>query len=228
MPKILLVEDDQVIAESIIFALKNDAFHTHWCSLATDALTYLNSNPVDLVLLDVGLPDISGFDVLRKIRSYSSVPVIIITARDDDADIVLALEGLGADDYITKPLSPRVLIARMRLQLKRNSSLTPVNTKLASMPSVFQINQHLNQVLLCEKIIDLTNAEYKILVHLINHPNRIHSKEYLLDIMWGGAHGSGESTITTHIKSIRKAIGQITSEHEYIKNHRGLGYSLVL
>jgi two-component system catabolic regulation response regulator CreB len=223
MPMILIVEDDRVIAESIVFALENDSFECKWCVSGNKAIEYIQSNPVDLVLLDIGLPDISGFDVLRKIRDESNTPVIITTARGDDADIVLGLEGLGADDYITKPLSPRVLVARVRAQLRRagnSPELTP--------QQVFTINEDLQQVEFKSQELNLTQAEYRILSHLIKNPNRIHTREQLLSIIWDRPHGSDENTINTHIKTIRRILNNIEPDNEYIKTHRGLGYSLVL
>jgi two-component system catabolic regulation response regulator CreB len=223
MPMILIVEDDRVIAESIVFALENDSFECIWCVSGNKAIEYIQRNPVDLVLLDIGLPDISGFDVLRKIRDESNTPVIITTARGDDADIVLGLEGLGADDYITKPLSPRVLVARVRAQLRRagnSPELTP--------QQVFTINEDLQQVEFKSQELNLTQAEYRILSHLIKNPNRIHTREQLLSIIWDRPHGSDENTINTHIKTIRRILNNIEPDNEYIKTHRGLGYSLVL
>jgi two-component system catabolic regulation response regulator CreB len=231
MPNILLVEDDKVIAESIIFALENDydSFKTHCCTLGNNAIDYFNNNDVDLILLDIGLPDISGFDVLRKIRKTSDIPVIIVTARDDDADIILGLEGMGADDYVTKPLSPRVLVARVKAQLRHVNQQPSTTEKLPSEgKQMFKINKDLNQILLHDQAINLTKAECKILLHLVENPNRIHSKEQLLNAMHDRPTGSSENTIVTHIRLIRKALNEIDSDNEYIKNHRGLGYSLIL
>ena len=231
MPNILLVEDDKVIAESIIFALENDydSFKTHCCTLGNNAIDYFNNNNVDLILLDIGLPDISGFDVLRKIRKTSDIPVIIVTARDDDADIILGLEGMGADDYVTKPLSPRVLVARVKAQLRHVNQQSSATEKPASEgEQIFKTNKDLNQILLHDQAINLTKAECKILLHLVENPNRIHSKEQLLNVMHDRPTGSSENTIVTHIRLIRKALNKIDSDNEYIKNHRGLGYSLIL
>jgi len=223
MTNILLVEDDKIIAESITFALEKDAFEVTHCELGSDALEHVNNNPVDLVLLDIGLPDMNGFDVLRKIRSDSDVPVIIVTARDDDADIVLGLEGLGADDYVTKPLSPRVLVARVKTQLRHTNK-----QQISSNSEVFKINDAMKQVVFQGETLTLTALEFKILAYLIKHPNKIHSKEHLLNIAWGRPTGSSKNTITTHIKSIRRTLNDVNLDCEYIKTHRGEGYSLVL
>jgi two-component system catabolic regulation response regulator CreB len=223
MTNILLVEDDKIIAESITFALEKDAFEVTHCELGSDALEHVNNNPVDLVLLDIGLPDMNGFDVLRKIRATHETPVIIVTARDDDADIVLGLEGLSADDYVTKPLSPRVLVARVKTQLRHtNKHQSPSESK------VFKINDAMKQVVFQGATLVLTALEFKILTYLITRSNKIHSKEHLLNIAWGRPTGSNKNTITTHIKSIRRTLNDVNLDCEYIKTHRGEGYSLVL
>jgi len=222
MKKILIVEDERVTAESIVFALESDSFHTHWLSSGKDAILYIENNEVDLVLLDIGLPDISGFDVLRKVRKKSNIPVIIITARDDDADIVLGLEGLGADDYVTKPLSPRVLVARVRAQLRHTD-----NNPVLGSNSLFSIDTNLQQISLKGITLNLTLAESKILQHLINNPNRVHTREHLLGVIWDRPVGAETRTIDTHIASIRSTINAVDIENDYIKTHRGLGYSLI-
>jgi two-component system catabolic regulation response regulator CreB len=230
MPNILLVEDDKIIAESIIFSLENDSFKVVWCEMGNDAIKTLDKSKFDLVLLDIGLPDISGFDVLRKLRKTSEMPVIIITARDADEDIVLGLEGLGADDYVTKPFNNRVLIARIRAQLRHVKVQSSASTEAqeTSSKQIFEINKDLHQILFHGEVVGLTRAECKILMHLVEKPNRIHSKEHLLNVMHDRPTGAGENTIVTHIRHIRMALNKINLDNEHIKNHKGLGYSLTL
>ena len=220
MQHILIVEDDRTIAESIAFILEQDSFSCQWFDNGRDALDYIGNNEVDLMLLDVGLPDMSGFDVLRKVRIKSDLPVIIISARDDESDQVLGLEGLGANGYITKPFSPRLVVAHVRSQLRRDR--TDKNPK-----SKFSINQAMQRVLFHNQELVLTPAEFKILSHLIKHPNQVHTREYLMNIIWDRPHGSDEKTINTHIKSIRKRLHEIDEMNDYIETHRGIGYSLI-
>ena len=220
MQHILIVEDDRTIAESIAFILEQDSFSCQWFDNGRDALDYIENNEVDLMLLDVGLPDMSGFDVLRKVRIKSDLPVIIISARDDESDQVLGLEGLGANGYITKPFSPRLVVAHVRSQLRRDR--TDKNPK-----SKFSINQAMQRVLFHNHELVLTPAEFKILSHLIKHPNQVHTREYLMNIIWDRPHGSDEKTINTHIKSIRKRLHEIDEMNDYIETHRGIGYSLI-
>ena len=220
MQHILIVEDDRTIAESIAFILEQDSFSCQWFNNGRDALDYIENNEVDLMLLDLGLPDMSGFDVLRKVRIKSDLPVIIISARDDESDQVLGLEGLGANGYITKPFSPRLVVAHVRSQLRRDR--TDKNPK-----SKFSINQAMQRVLFHNQELVLTPAEFKILSHLIKHPNQVHTREYLMNIIWDRPHGSDEKTINTHIKSIRKRLHEIDEMNDYIETHRGIGYSLI-
>ena len=220
MQHILIVEDDRTIAESIAFILEQDSFSCKWFNNGRDTLDYIENNEVDLMLLDVGLPDMSGFDVLRKVRIKSDLPVIIISARDDESDQVLGLEGLGANGYITKPFSPRLVVAHVRSQLRRDRA--DKNPK-----SKFSINQAMQRVLFHNQELTLTPAEFKILSHLIQHPNQVHTREYLMNIIWDRPHGSDEKTINTHIKSIRKRLHEIDEMNDYIETHRGIGYSLI-
>jgi len=220
MQHILIVEDDRTIAESIAFILEQDSFSCQWFDNGIDALDYVENNAVDLMLLDVGLPDMSGFDVLRKLRIKSDLPVVIITARDDESDQVLALEGLGANGYITKPFSPRLVVAHVRSQLRRDRTDTNPESK-------FSINQDMQKILFHNQELALTQTEFKILSHLIKHPNQVHTREYLMSIIWDRPHGSDEKTINTHIKSIRKRLHEIDEMSDPIETHRGIGYSLI-
>jgi len=219
MQHILIVEDDRTIAESITFILEQDSFSCQWFDNGGDALDYVENNAVDLMLLDVGLPDMSGFDVLRKLRTKSDLPVVIISARDDESDQVLALEGLGANGYITKPFSPRLVVAHVRAQLRREPTDNNPESK-------FSINQALQRVMFHNQELTLTPAEFKILSHLIKNPNEVHTRKYLMSIIWDSPHGSDPKTINTHIKSIRKRLQEF-DEIDPIETHRGMGYSLI-
>ena len=221
MQTILIVEDDKTIAESIAFILEQDSFNCKWFDTGQGALEYINNNEVDLILLDVGLPDMSGFDVLRKVREKYSLPVIIISARDDESDQVLGLEGLGANAYVTKPLSPRLVVAHVRAQLRTGQP----NTNTGS--SKFSINHAMQRVVFNEIELTLTPAEFKILSHLVKNPNRVHSREFLMSIIWDRPHGSDIKTINTHIKSIRKRLHEVDENNDFIETHRGIGYSLI-
>ncbi len=225
MPNILIVEDDKTIAEALVFALENSHFNCQWFVTGGEALQHFENNPVDLVLLDIGLPDIDGFDVLRIIRKQADTPVIILTARGESEDQVVALEGHEADDYIVKKCgsdSPRIIIAKIKALLRRSKP----SVKKTS--SVFCFNEALQQLSFKEKVLTLTPAECKILTHFVKNPNRIFSREVLLSVIHDGPVGSDVATINTHIKSIRRSLKKIDQENAYITTHRGLGYSLIL
>ena len=136
-------------------------------------------------------------------------------------DNVLGLEGLGANAYVTKPLSPRLVVAHVRAQLRM------VKPEVKSGDSKFSINHAMQRVVFLNQDLILTPAEYKILSHLVKNPNRVHSREYLMSIIWDRPHGSDIKTINTHIKSIRKRLHELDENNEYIETHRGIGYSLI-
>ncbi len=225
MPNILIVEDDITIAEALVFALENSGFKCNWFTTGGEALNHFEHNDVDLVLLDIGLPDIDGFDVLRIIRKQADTPVIILTARGESEDQVLALEGHEADDYIVKESgsdSPRIIIAKIKALLRRSKP------EIKKDNSVFSFNEALQRLSFRGEVLTLTPAECKILTHLVKNPNRIFTRQVLLSVIHDGPIGSDINTINTHIKSIRKALAKIEKDSDYITTHRGLGYSLVL
>ena len=226
MPNILLVEDDQTIAEALKFALENSAFSCNWFTTGSEALNHFSNNQVDLVLLDIGLPDIEGFDVLRHIRRTHDTPVIMLTARGESTDQVLALEGLEADDYIIKESgsdSPRVIIAKIKALLRRSENSASIENKNVSNADLV-FNEAMQQVSLKGEVLDLTNAECRILEYFIKHPNRILTRSELLNAMHDLPTGSDETTINTHMRSIRNKIKAMNGG-DYIETHRGLGYS---
>jgi len=224
MKNILYIEDELMIAEPIITAIESDSYNfvVTWVATATDGLDALNTSHFDLVLLDLVLPDESGFDVLRKIRNnpqIAELPVIITTSRTDEIDVVLGLEGHGADDYVKKPLSPRELIARMKTVLRR------VHKQATTSVSKFSFNKSMSQIQYNNQTIGLTKAECALFKFLLENPNQIFSKENLLNAIWGQVHSSEPNTITTHIKSIRQKLVEVNIIEEHIQTHRGLGYS---
>ena len=225
MPNILIVEDDKTIAEALKFAIEYEGFNCEWFTTGGEALHYFEHNQVDLTILDLGLPDIAGFDVLRNIRRSSTTPVIVLTARHASEDQVVALEGLEADDYIVKENgsdSPRIIIAKIKALLRR----TKPSAKKTN--SVFSFNEALQKLSFKDQVLSLTPAECKILTHLVKHPNQVFTRRILLSVIHDRETGSDESTINTHIKSIRKTLKKIDQDKKYITTHRGIGYSLIL
>lgn len=222
MPTILIVEDEASIADTLIFALQAEGFTTHWLGLAGPALEYLAGTPVDLVILDVGLPDISGFEACKRLRRFSEVPVIFLTARNAEIDRVVGLE-IGADDYVVKPFSPRELAARVKAILKRVAPRVEVAMPSANIP--FQVDGQRQRIHYRGKPLTLTRHEFRLLECLLAQPERIFSREQLLTALGVAADAGYERNVDSHIKSVRAKLRQVAADAEPIQTHRGLGYS---
>ena len=221
MPHILIVEDEAAIADTLVFALQGEGFTTTWLSLAEAALEYQQRTPADLLILDVGLPDISGFEACRRLRRFSEVPVIFLTARDAEIDRVVGLE-IGADDYVVKPFSPREVAARVRAILKRMAP-RPLESLAAVGP--FRVDSERVQIHYREQQLVLTRHEFRLLQTLLAQPERVFSREQLLDALGVPADAGYERNIDSHIKSLRAKLRQVAADAEPIQTHRGLGYS---
>lgn len=224
MNHILLVEDDEAIAQSVLYALKREQFIVDWVSLGEDALAFLNNTIPQLILLDVGLPDQTGFDVCKKIRHvHSELPIIFLTAQTDEIDRVVGFE-LGADDYVSKPFSPRELILRIKAVLRRQQTLPTSETFRGA---IFNHDAEKALIYYQQQALILTKSEYVILASLISQPQRVFSRELLLERLGNVSENSTDRAIDTHIKELRAKLRAITPEHDVIITHRGLGYSVI-
>jgi two-component system catabolic regulation response regulator CreB len=226
MPHILIVEDEAAIADTLIYALQQEGFTTTWFNLAGAALEHLQQSPVDLVILDVGLPDISGFEACRRLRRFSDVPVIFLTARGDEVDRIVGLE-IGADDYVVKPFSPREVAARVRVILKRvMPHETPsVANDNAQTTGHFHVDSERLQIRYRNQPLNLTALEFRLLQSLLAQPERVFSREQLLNAIGVAADAGYERNVDGHIKTVRSKLRQIAPEAEPIQTHRGFGYS---
>ncbi len=222
MPTILLVEDEASIADTLIYALQSEGYSTHWLTLACEALTYQQNTPADLLILDVGLPDMTGFEACKQLRRFSEVPVIFLTARNAEIDRVVGLE-IGADDYVTKPFSPREVAARVKAILKR---MQPRAVAAPATASVFAVDAERFQIHYHGRLLSLTRHEFRLLHTLLAQPQRVFSREQLLDGAGVPAEAGYERNIDSHIKSLRAKLRQVTADAEPIQTHRGLGYSI--
>jgi two-component system catabolic regulation response regulator CreB len=220
MQQILIVEDEVAIADTLLFALTSEGFAAQRVVLAGEALTRLRAGGVDLVILDVGLPDLSGFEVCKQLRRFSAVPVMFLTARAEEIDRVVGLE-IGADDYVVKPFSPREVVARVRAILKRSTA--------ASLPAgtadEFHVDQERLQIHFCNRLLKLTALEFRLLLQLVGAPGRVHSREQLLEGVGMPPDVGYERNIDSHIKALRAKLREVAPEREPIQTHRGFGYS---
>lgn len=185
MQKILLVEDESSIADTVIYALETEGFQVKWHSLGMDALADLQQNAdYSLIILDVGLPDTNGFDLCKEIRHFSDIPIIFLTARNEEIDRIVGLE-IGADDYVTKPFSPRELSARVKVILKRvNNSIIQIQGQ------TFTLDNAKAKISYYGQTLDLTRYEFLILKKLLQQPERVFSREQIISEVWkiGRAH----------------------------------------
>ena len=221
---ILIVEDELAIAETLAYALRTEGFDPHHLTLGEHALQALRANDIapEMIVLDVGLPDINGFEVCRRLRQFSDIPVIFLTARSDEIDRVVGLE-IGADDYVTKPFSPRELVARIRVILRR---LPPATSASPAPASPFELREQEARILFHGRRLDLTRYEYLLLKVLLEHPGHVLSRSQLMDRVWSDAPETLERTVDAHIKSLRAKLRAVHEEGEPIQTHRGMGYSI--
>lgn len=228
-PRILVVEDESSIAESLEFVLQNEGFITHWENLAGNALSYLQTHPAALVILDVGLPDMTGFEACKQLRKFSEVPVMFLTARGDELDRVVGLE-IGADDYVVKPFSPREVAARVKAILKRMRPVEQASTPQAqsmhktSNPE-FVIEDAGKTIIYRQQTLALTRFEYVLLHTLVSAPGRVFSREQLLDALGIASEANYDRSIDGHIKTLRAKLRAIAPDAEPIKTQRGFGYA---
>ena len=220
MPHILIVEDEAAIADTLLYALQTDGFEVEWFPLGQPLLARLEQTRPDFLILDVGLPDISGFETCRQLRRFSDVPVMFLSARDAEIDRVVGLE-IGADDYVVKPFSPREVAARVRAILKR---MVP-QAQASAQATVFQLDTLRMQISYHAQPLALTRHEFRLLQCLLEQPRRVFSREQLLDAVGVASDAGYDRTIDSHIKSLRAKLRQVAADAEPIQTHRGLGYS---
>jgi two-component system, OmpR family, catabolic regulation response regulator CreB len=221
-PTILVVEDEPAIADTIQYALESEGFRCQRLEVGAGVVEVLDRQPVALVVLDIGLPDMSGIEVCRRIRERHDVPVIFLTARSGEVDRVVGLE-LGADDYVIKPFSPRELAARAKAVLRRarrGSSPTP------PAGTAFALDEERRQISYFGTPLELSRYEYKLLCVLLKKPGRVYSRDQLLELVWDAPEASLDRTVDAHVKNLRAKLRDIRPDADPIATHRGTGYSL--
>lgn len=223
MSKILIVEDEEALSDPLAFLLGREGFQTIVVDNGLDALPVFDREGADLVLLDVMLPGMSGMEVCRKLREVSSVPIIMLTAKDSELDKVLGLE-LGADDYVTKPYSARELIARIRAVLRRRSAETDSATEsvLQGGPVRMDIDRYV--VTVNGEEISMPLKEFELLEILLRNVGRVMTRGQLIERVWGADYVGDTKTLDVHIKRLRSKIEPDSSAPQYVVTVRGLGY----
>ncbi len=221
--QILTVEDDERIRTSVRLALEEEGWGVDEASTGEEALISFTRNPTDVVLIDIMLPGIDGFEVCRSIRRTSDVPIIMVTARNDTHDVVAGLEA-GADDYLTKPFAPKELSARIRALLRRARS-SDSETSRIQINGLVVIPEE-GVVLVDEREIHLTRTEFRLLVELASNPGRVLSREDLLQRVWDYDYFGDGRLVDVHVRRLRTKVEIDPAKPRYILTMRGMGYKL--
>jgi two-component system response regulator RegX3 len=222
MTRILVVEDEASFSEALAYLLTKEGFEVSVAENGADAITEFARNGADLVLLDLMLPGLSGVEVCRQIRSYSQVPIIMLTAKDDEVDKVVGLE-IGADDYVTKPYKSRELVARIRAVLRRQGNSEEVSESVLTAGGVsMDVERHMVSVRGANVALPL--KEFELLEMLLRNAGRVLTRGQLIDRIWGSNYVGDTKTLDVHIKRIRAKIEEDPAEPSIITTVRGLGY----
>jgi two-component system catabolic regulation response regulator CreB len=224
--QVFIVDDEPAIAEAVSFALQAEGYGCQLFATGSACVEALADAAPALILLDIGLPDASGFEIFRRIRLFSQVPIVFLTARKEEIDRVVGLE-MGADDYIVKPFSLRELVARVRMVIRRGAhSTATTGAPPEAKPTHFTNDTDRKRMSYCGHPLDLTLHEYRLLEVLLKHPGRVYSRDKLLELAWEAPDHRLERTVDSHIKSLRAKLRDANPDTDPIRTHRGMGYSL--
>ena len=223
--KLLLVDDEKLIIKGLKFSLEQDGFEVDAAYDGKEALDMIRDNQYDLVLLDVMLPTLTGFEVCSKVREFSNVPIIMVTAKSADEDKIQGLE-YGADDYITKPFNILEVKARIRAIIRREDSHRGRGRGIEETieDGDIRLMKQSRRVYICSKEINLTAKEYELLEHLVINKNEVYSREMLLSTVWGTDYPGDVRTVDVHIRRLREKIEINPSDPKYVHTKWGLGY----
>jgi two-component system, OmpR family, response regulator RegX3 len=223
MPKILLVEDEPSIAEGLAVTLEAEGFQITWVNDGAGAIPAWERLRPDVVLLDVMLPNVSGTDICRTLRSRSDVPIIMLTARDQEVDRVVGLE-LGADDYVTKPFSTRELVARIRAVLRRAPIVDLMDAEAPVEAAGVRVDRGRHEVEVDGELVDLPPKEFELLAVLVESAGRVLTRAQLIDEVWGMDYVGDTKTLDVHIRRLRTRIESDPHDPKRILTVRGVGY----
>ncbi|MCG8599948.1 MAG: two-component system response regulator CreB [Verrucomicrobiales bacterium] len=226
---VLIVEDEPTIAETLIYSLETEGFAVTHVETGSGAIDHFRNSKPDFLVLDVGLPDMTGFEVCREIRKISEIPLLFLTARESEIDRVVGLE-LGADDYVAKPFSPRELTARIHAILRRTWRNPPHTEKVDGCGSDITLGRITlipdRYEAQCDgEDLQLSRYEFGMLRVFMEHPGRVYTRDQLMDLVWDEPEAALDRTVDAHIKTLRKKLHRIDQEFDPVKTHRGIGYS---
>ena len=220
--RILVVDDEKLIVKGIRFSLEQDGMEVDAAFDGEEALEYAKNNVYDLILLDVMLPKLTGFEVCQQIREFSNVPIIMLTAKSEDMDKILGLE-YGADDYITKPFNILEVKARIKAIMRRTATKEDKKDTVIVLKDL-KLDRESRRVFIQEKEVNLTTKEFEVLELLLLNPGKVYSRDNLLKIIWGEDYPGDVRTVDVHIRRLREKIESNPSEPKYVQTKWGLGY----
>jgi DNA-binding response OmpR family regulator len=221
---ILVVDDEPTIVEVVELYLQREGFRVITASDGASALQLVSERKPDLIILDLMLPGLNGFEITQRLRAAGHIPIIMLTARSEEADRVVGLE-LGADDYVTKPFSPRELVARVKAVLRRMAAGVATPAQVLTLGRL-RIDAGARTVMLDEQLVTLTVREFDLLLFLMRHPGQVFTREQLLDNVWGYTFASDMSTVTVHIRRLREKIEADPANPVLLQTVWGVGYKL--
>lgn len=221
--RVLVVDDEKLIVKGIRFSLEQDGMEVDCAYDGEEALEFAKSNPYDMILLDVMLPKMNGFEVCQQIREFSNTPIVMLTAKGEDMDKILGLE-YGADDYITKPFNILEVKARIKAIMRRTARKEEAPQSTILVKGNMKIDCESRRVFIGEREINLTAKEFDALELLATNPNKVYSRENLLNIVWGADYPGGARTVDVHIRRLREKIEINPSEPQYVHTKWGVGY----
>ena len=224
MKNVLVVDDEKSIVKGIKFSLEQDDMAVDVAYDGEEAVNKAKDNKYDIILLDIMLPKYTGLEVCQMVREFSDVPIIMLTAKGDDMDKILGLE-YGADDYITKPFNILEVKARIKAILRRNNKVTSTeqNSKIVEAKGL-KIDMDSRRVYIEDKEVNLTAKEFDLVYLLVTNPNKVYSREQLLNIIWGASYPGDARTVDVHVRRLREKIEKTPAEPQYIHTKWGVGY----
>ncbi|GFI30145.1 MAG: response regulator transcription factor [Lachnospiraceae bacterium] len=222
--RVLVVDDEKLIVKGIRFSLEQDGMEVDCAYDGEEALKLATEQPYDMILLDLMLPKMDGFEVCQHIREFSTVPIVMLTAKGDDMDKILGLE-YGADDYITKPFNILEVKARIKAIMRRTSPNQPKKEKSKVIENGdLKLDQESRRLFILGREINVTAREFDLLEHLVLNPNKVYSRENLLNLVWGPEYPGDVRTVDVHVRRLREKIEANPSEPKYVHTKWGVGY----